>query len=623
MLYRGVLSLSLGIVLSGVACGDNVITEWGGAQAGYEIYQDPLRIVLITAPGTYKFQALDPNGPGGLGIINQITVAASCPSGTVTVSVVRNPSEVGGATKEPGVNELKEINLNRGGWPPDPNVIGVIEALYTAGDLGAYGQTWATTLAGTMTVGQGVPGGATVLSDITVDQLDGALVCNSLGSLYVTREGWDNAGSVIVMGDWYGSINVAGSLGSLDFQGFAGGSGWGNSGIYVSGNLGQAWFEDTMATTLVVGDVLSGGDLGYLYVRAHEGQISVRGSIDEAAIGATAPSTWWEPSTPSMIWVRGNIATSLPITYGHGGILEVHGSIAGLQIGTLMDGNVYVEQGLGPVVIGEHLRGALTVNSDLTSGIVVGGDLTGTIDISGGLGSQEDPITDLSGGYIIVNGSFVAPGHIYTNRLDPNSTAFIAIDYDGWDDGHDWGSNDPGDANNANVFVGSAYPYFFYANNPALHIWHITECRGDMNNDGIVSYADINGFTLALSQPGVYAVRYPGLGGVAPDPNTGGSRVYHGDMNCDGEFTYGDINPFVVRLDEECCDPNCGACGGGNLLRGGGQRLSPQALATRLTLNIDPDLYDELVEIARQAAAGLDDAGDRAYWQAVYGYLAE
>jgi hypothetical protein len=96
-------------------------------------------------------------------------------------------------------------------------------------------------------------------------------------------------------------------------------------------------------------------------------------------------------------------------------------------------------------------------------------------------------------------------------------------------------------------------------------------------------------------------------------------------MNCDDAVNYGDINPFVIRLNAHCCDPNCGPCGGGQF-RGGEQYeggVSPEEVATQLMLNIDPNLYDALVEIAGQAAAGLDDPADRAYWQAVYGYLTE
>jgi hypothetical protein len=59
---------------------------------------------------------------------------------------------------------------------------------------------------------------------------------------------------------------------------------------------------------------------------------------------------------------------------------------------------------------------------------------------------------------------------------------------------------------------------------------------GDLNCDGVVSFADINPFVLRLSDPAAYWTAFP----ACADSN--------GDINGDGTVGFGDINPFVVLL---------------------------------------------------------------------------
>jgi hypothetical protein len=61
-------------------------------------------------------------------------------------------------------------------------------------------------------------------------------------------------------------------------------------------------------------------------------------------------------------------------------------------------------------------------------------------------------------------------------------------------------------------------------------------CRGDMNCDGKINFADINPFVLALSNPAAWKAAYPGC------------PVLNGDINGDGVVNFGDINPFVALL---------------------------------------------------------------------------
>jgi hypothetical protein len=59
---------------------------------------------------------------------------------------------------------------------------------------------------------------------------------------------------------------------------------------------------------------------------------------------------------------------------------------------------------------------------------------------------------------------------------------------------------------------------------------------GDLNCDGVISYADINPFVLLLSNQSQWQTQHAGC----PWQN--------GDCNNDGVVSYADINPFVALL---------------------------------------------------------------------------
>ena len=58
----------------------------------------------------------------------------------------------------------------------------------------------------------------------------------------------------------------------------------------------------------------------------------------------------------------------------------------------------------------------------------------------------------------------------------------------------------------------------------------------DLNCDGYVSFADIDTFVLALTDPDAYARQYPGC------------PILNADCNADGIVNFGDIDPFVALL---------------------------------------------------------------------------
>lgn len=62
----------------------------------------------------------------------------------------------------------------------------------------------------------------------------------------------------------------------------------------------------------------------------------------------------------------------------------------------------------------------------------------------------------------------------------------------------------------------------------------VTPVLGDMNCDGTVSFADINPFVLALTNPAAYQAAFPAC------------SLLNADINGDGTLDFGDINPYVA-----------------------------------------------------------------------------
>ena len=64
----------------------------------------------------------------------------------------------------------------------------------------------------------------------------------------------------------------------------------------------------------------------------------------------------------------------------------------------------------------------------------------------------------------------------------------------------------------------------------------VTAMKGDMNCDGVISFADINPFVLAISGYPAYVAQYPNC------------EYLNADCNQDGYVSFADINPFVRLL---------------------------------------------------------------------------
>jgi hypothetical protein len=65
---------------------------------------------------------------------------------------------------------------------------------------------------------------------------------------------------------------------------------------------------------------------------------------------------------------------------------------------------------------------------------------------------------------------------------------------------------------------------------------HVAALLGDLNCDGVVDFADINPFVLAVANPAGYQQAFPNC------------NILNGDINQDGRVNFGDINPFVALL---------------------------------------------------------------------------
>lgn len=202
----------------------------------------------------------------------------------------------------------------------------------------------------------------------------------------------------------------------------------------------------------------------------------------------------------------------------------------------------------------------LPLNLDIGGVIHIGGDLWGAR-------PGDGPAIFSDGG---LSGKILIDGSLYSGDANEieieqamTSAAAITIDYDGWDGFDDWEAGAIIRVDGVNHAESSAS---VNAKGTPPNLWHVTECRGDCNNDGVVDAFDIEPFLAILFDPVQYAADYPGLDG---------SMVYHGDMNCDKVVDAFDIEGFNARLfcgNPPCCSSDCA------VLLGGGRYLATTIL---------------------------------------------
>ncbi len=350
----------------------------------------------------------------------------------------------------------------------------------------------------------------------------------------------------------------------------------------------------TTATSKLQGvDVQS--DLGTTYgVRVHQ-------VLNYVTVGATCGGIFAETGSASAnIHITGN-CYSISFSEGTAGPITVDGlllgNITGRTLGNVTlngtgthTGNITVEQQNygGTISINGTYGGMMSFTPALTGTVSLLGNLAGSVKVNGSLSGQ-----------VRINGSLLNGSQAndvwVTTTISP--TGAIAVDYDGWDAGHDW-------AVGAVVRVGSTT---YTRDNWVAPVYEITGCRGDLNNDAGVDFADINPFTLALNDAAGYATAFPGLGG---------SREWHGDANCDGAFNFGDINPFVNIVNAGECSVNC-------LGSDAVPEQTPATLAAALHAHVWPELRAGLLDLIEDYFNQESRADLRSYRQAVHAALAE
>lgn len=426
-----------------------------------------------------------------------------------------------------------------------------------------------------------------------------------------------------------------------------------------------------------IGGIGSGAYVNVVYLYG-PGELRIAGGIPDDAIVDV-----WSIQLLGWLHVAGGVAERADVwvhtigawgSHNDGGTLQIGGPMAGcvrveqlnrnLQLHSVAEGGAVdiaefgglAEDFEARLAVENGMAGCLSIGGDtagpppdtanvryaelefgtaapqrLTGRIVFSGSITNGVDVAihGDLHDPEDPQSQdpqMRGGHIIIEGGFGSEqGTPSTITIDGSLTGprpFIAVDYDGWDSPHRWKrlgtviitKPDPNDPN--------VPPLSLYGNTPTRHVWEITECRGDMNNDGEVNFGDINPFVTALSHVAQYSRDFPGLGAVEHpwDPEAG-SRVYHGDCTCNGLFDFDDINPFIALVTRipPCCSHEC-PCTGGNALGGG--LPEPELLAAKLAVNVKPELFNDLVDMAAAAASVQTDPKLKLYWEKVHHALA-
>jgi hypothetical protein len=584
----------------------NTIWEWGGAGGGYLIDQGNKK-VTITAPGTYKFAASEPNDPDNLGEI--WLIEAPGVQGTVNIYVAQENYEPGY-----GVARLKQINLSGA-------TVGNIVTVRARDSIADDGDVVATSINGHINT-------TFILHDIALDQLNGDIWCHEILANVTVAQSAAPSSEILALGNGYwGVMDIHGTLGYLalgDLMGtvtvhgsllqMVSGSLTGELTVY--GNADDVYFKGVEPTGSIVisgnlgnlstlggfyGHAHVGGDLGWLFISSPDYPVGEFGP--SAVLTVDGNLTHWFHIYGGAL--AGTVTISGSAT-ADSAIATPYGPLSGtLTLGSLA-GAVYVGAGNGA-----DLSGSLNILGDLAgTGLVsVAGDLTGMIALgdpanpagqitSGSIsidGQIDDVSGDLSGGHINIYGSLT--GAIESVGGFAGSTEYIAVDANGGDLQDGWVS--PG-----YIKLGSTY---YYGNTPGMRLWDVSDCRGDFNSDWVVDIADLNLWFTALSKPSEYALEYPGLGT---------SRVFHGDTNCDGVFNGYDRASFLDRLARHCCDVECPGCESEG-------RMASGSLAEELKAAIWPENYADLVGAVVDLAAEESQPQDQAYWEAVYQGLTE
>jgi hypothetical protein len=377
------------------------------------------------------------------------------------------------------------------------------------------------------------------LQNITID----SGVSGPVSVMIAYDEGGDNGAVNLRQGDltvdgqevYLGGLEISGSIattgdficdnitGTVDIDGDIG----------VTAGTRKFFVQNAEAAIIVHGSLkayntLEAETLGDVEICSHPTQGDIAIKNDYAGTLTIHPTMYGDVRIGERD-AGGNVTTASELT----GTLDFRSQLLGDV--DITDGLATEDDVSGRVLVGSHLNGGHI----LVAGAVAQADpnlpaIHVQGDIRGSAGS--DPAIEVAGelaGVVAVDGDLgnAASGvEIYVGSIDLEGLGAIAIDYDGYDADDEW-------ADGATIQVGVNDPYS--GNTPDARVYEITNCKGDMNNNGELepgAGGDLEALSELIDDPSDYAEDFPGLYG---------SRNYHGDMDCDSQL---DATEPAIRI---------------------------------------------------------------------------
>ncbi len=640
-------------LLTSSAFAEWTVYQWGTGGSWSPTQSHGIR---INAPGEYKVYATS-GGPGhALDVIDSVSLAENIAPGEVIVHIIRDPNYGGG----PGCTDLGSVDITAA----TPGVLGECRI---AGDAATQDDIRATSVSSLLEVAGNVENRIEIASLAS----DAAILCQELAGLTISSEG--TAGHIQIRGAITGAVECLGDVMSFDVSGDiqAPVRVVGNIAMcLVMPDLERSAIPNIYAPVYLDGRV---GHLGLtaqvrapVYVNGPVGECDLQVTVYSELVlrcdyvwSAVASSIQIEPG--GVLEIHGNAqwwgSAQLPHWWDVRGVLRIAGELRGhvtlycdgiaepiagvFWIGSI-PGELRIQTGMassGIVVVPGDVSGQLrrqkwpVVGPDVAvEGSIILGQLTGTMEIGTAalpipLHAAVEILGDVRGGtikafgdvkpananapspHIRIDGGFLSDG-AEPSVIDIDGTfegpgRFITVDYDGWDDADDW---DP----SCSITIGAGGP--FNTNRPDLKLYRVSECKGDMDNDGLVTFFDIDPLVAAFGDGAAYNTAFPGLSG---------SRIWHGDIDCNGQVNFFDIDPFVARLG--ICSAECGYGAGSMDGMGGGEQMMVQAnpaiLAAQLSAGISAERLPDLIAAIEQLALNPPE-GSTVDWSAVLAALA-
>ena len=210
-------------------------------------------------------------------------------------------------------------------------------------------------------------------------------------------------------------------------------------------------------------------------------------------------------------------------------------------------------------------------NNSLPPSIRVRGDLVGEEDPNDPNNLEGVPVRvgtttlDPLMGTIVVDGSIYGYAIAIAGQFRYGTTmAAVTADYDGGELDDKWQPGAYGTALRPEV----PHALFQFSGNiPECRVWDITECIGDLNNNGTLDLndpndpnglsSDHNALILAIGDPDTDPNAYGYQDEENGFPGLYGSRMYHGDVNCDGELDDDDLAALDWVVSKDCCMSIC------------------------------------------------------------------